>query len=282
MNVHRIPVPAGTRAPAFGLGIGLAVAAVTIALAAPARAADPVAVRAAKEALQTAVNQGSPEAILTARNQFATLSAAEPGNALLHYWVALADWRAIPLLSGKNKDTKNAVRYCKDGLSECDKALKTDGKFAEAIALKAGLQGLSISLDMASGMTLGMQMGMSMGRARDLAPKNPRVLLLDGINTLHTPEFVGGGSKPALEKLEKAIDLFAAESAVPAPADPLTPDWGRDDAFVWAGRAATEAELYTEARGFYKRALEVNPGNGWVEHVLLPGLEKKVAGKDNS
>ncbi|MGH7726721.1 MAG: hypothetical protein ACREOU_14945 [Candidatus Eiseniibacteriota bacterium] len=261
---------------------GLSVVALGSPLVETARAADAQAVRAAKGALQKAVNQGSPEGILAARNQFATLSAAEPSNAQLHYWVALADWRVVPILSGRNKDKKSAVRYCKDGLEECERALKADEKFAEALALKAGLQGLSISLEMNSGMTMGMQMGMTMNRARDMAPKNPRILFLDGVNTLYTPEFVGGGSKKSLEKLEKAMELFAAEAAAPAPADPLTPDWGRDDVYVWAGRAAVEGERYADAKTFYKKALEINPENGWVEHALLPALEKKMTEKGNS
>ena len=48
-------------------------------------------------------------------------------------------------------------------------------------------------------MQLGIQMGADMDHAHDLAPKNPRVALLDGINTLYKPGFVGGGAGKALK-----------------------------------------------------------------------------------
>lgn len=208
----------------------------------------------------------TPEAIVKARAQIAGLQAADPKSHSLHYWVALADYRLAPRLMSKDK--KEAGRYIKDGIEHLDQALKLNPKFADAIALRAGLQGLSVAIDPSRGMMLGMEMEEAYGRALGMEPSNPRVVLLQGINTLNKPKFVGGGADKALVTFMKAIELFAAENSGAI-------RWGHDDAYAWAGRAAAKLDKTADARAFYKKALEINPGNQWVEHVLLPALDKE-------
>ncbi len=242
-----------------------------VAFAAPvARAADPRAVLEAKRALQSAVNHAAPDEMLKARSRFEAMSAAEPGSALLHYWVAVADWRLTPFLSGTDK--VKAARYCKDGIDHCDKAIALDPRFGEAIALKGGLQGMSIQFEPGSMMTLGPQSVANTRRAITLAPNSPRVWLLDGLGTLNKPERFGGGAVPAGETLDRAAALAAADSS----ADSAAPDWGHDDAFLWAGRAAMMRKDYASAREDFSKALALNPGNGWVRARLLPEAEKAL------
>ncbi len=237
----------------------------------PAHAADAAQVAAAKKALQAAVNRGSADGILAARGQFDALSTAEPKNALLHYWVAVCDWRVSPYFMADDKKAMGK-RWVTEGIARAGQAYELDPKFAEALALRCGLQGLAIQFDPGQAMRLGMQMGADMAHALDLAPNNPRVRLLDGINTLYKPGFIGGGAGPALKTLDKAQALFAAETST----DPSAPDWGRDDAYVWAGRAAVKAGDLKGARAYYQKALTANPENGWVLHSLLPEVEKRM------
>ena len=263
----------------------LVVAAAALSLVAgPARAADAAAVSSAKTALQVAVDHGDPSAMLAARAQFAALSAGEPKSAGLHYWVALATWRAVPMLMADEKKKEQAKKLCKEAIERCDLALAIAPKHADAMALKAGLQGLWLSFEPGAMMTLGMQMEQEMTKARELEPENPRVALLEGVNTLHKPAFVGGGADKARAKFDQAIALFdksaAGAAAAAGDADALT--WGRDDACLWAGRAAMKEEKFDLALAYYKRALEANPNNGWVRKSLLPAAEKSLAGKGNS
>jgi len=240
------------------------------ALAAPvAHAADPGAVVSAKRALQSAVNHSAPDEMLKARSRFEAMAAAEPGSALLQYWVAVADWRAVPLLGA---DKVKAARYCKDGLDHCDKAIALDAKFAEAIALKGSFQGMSIQFEPGSMMTLGPQSVANTRRAISLAPNSPRVWLLDGLGTLNKPAQFGGGAGPAGETLDHAAALAAADSS----ADPAAPDWGHDDAYLWAGRAAMMRKDYAAAREDYRKALALNPDNAWVRGRLLPQVEQAL------
>lgn len=267
------------------LALGAAASATALALTltwlAPAPAAhaatDAAAVTAAKTALQDAVNHGDTAAILAARAQFIALSDADPKNAKLHYWVAVCDWRATPIL--QQKDKKRAADLCKDGVARCDKAIKADDKLADAHALKSGLQGLGIGLEVYNPMLVSMGMEGSMRRARELAPNNPRVALLEAMNTLHKPEFVGGGADKAIKQFEKAMTLAEKETAA---SDPLVADWGKDDVYLWSGRCAMKLEDYARAKDLYEKALAANPNNGWIKSALMPQVEKKLAEKGSS
>lgn len=248
----------------------LLLAAVTLAPAA-ARAFDPAELVATKRALQSAMDGGDAAALVAARSKFAAMSAAEPGSALLHYWVGFASWRAMPMV--QRHDKAEARRLGLDGVAHLDRATERDPKFAEAFALKGGLQGMLIGAGGGSPMTLGPQSDANLTRADALAPGNPRVALLDGIGTLHKPGIFGGGAKKALPRLTEAAARFEKESV----ADSTGPDWGRDDVHVWIGRAWASQKKWAEARAAYQRALAVNPANGWVRTQLLPEVEKKLA-----
>ena len=238
----------------------------------PSSAADPARIAAAKRALAQAVNGKDNAPLVKARAAFESMSAAEPKSALLHYWIAVADWRLVPRL-GDSK--QQAERYCKDGIAQADQALKLDPGFAEALAIKVGLQGMWTQFDPQNMMTIGMEMEQTMGRALTIAPNGPRVAFIDALNTLYKPTFVGGGADKALPKFKHTIELFAADST----RDSTAADWGRDDAFLWTGRTAMRLDDYEAARGYYQQALEVNPDNRWVRFVLLPEVDKAVAAK---
>lgn len=256
--------------------VGLAALAIALLLgiapATTAHAADAALVNQAKAKLQDGVNQGEATVILAARSQFVALADAEPKNARLQYWVAVCDWRATPLL--QSKDKKRAAEFCKDGVERCEAAIKADAKLADAHALKAGLQGLGIGLDLYNPMLVGFGMEGLMSEAKKLAPESPRVALLEAINTLHKPDFVGGGADKATKQFDHAMEL--AEKDGPK-SDPLDADWGKDDVYLWAGRTAMKLEDYARAKTLYEKALAANPNNGWVKSTLLPNVEKKLA-----
>lgn len=252
-----------------------AAALAALLLAAPA-AADRDAIAAAKQALQSGVNAGNAAAVLEARARFAALAAAEPGAALPHYWFAVATWRAVPLVG--RTDRKQAVALGEEGLRHCDAALAADPKFAEALAVRGGLLGMLIGYGGGSAMSLGPEADASLARAGGMQPDNPRILLLDGVGTLNRPKLFGGGAKKALALFEKSRAAFEAERAT----DAAAPDWGREDAWLWSGRAHDDLGEWGEAVAAYRKALEVNPEAGWVRNVLLPAAEKKLAGGKKS
>ena len=255
-------------------------AALLAATASPSttRAADAARVTAAKQNLERGMYAKTPDLLLQTRAEFEAMSTAEPKSALLHYWVAVADWRLAPRLLEKKPQ---ADRFVKDGLKHADRALELDPKLAEAVAVRASLMGISIQIDPSTMMTVGMELESTMQRAITMAPDNPRVVLLEAIGTLHKPEFVGGGAEPALARFKKSQELFAAEIDAKTTAKKKTtalqPDWGQFEAYAWAGRSAVKLGDKEAARGYYATALEIQPENGWVKHVLLPELDAPAA-----
>ena len=251
-----------------------------VALAPAAHAADPSELVAAKRALKAAVDASDSRAVLAARARFEALRAAEPSSAALATWVATADWRAVSLLAYREKDKKAAQKQCKAGIAVAEQAAKLDAGLPEAHAIQAGLLGLSIGLGnpMVGGMTTGPKIDAAESRARKLAPGNPRLLLIEGIGTIHKPSFVGGGADKALPKLREAIAAFEKETV----SDSTAFDWGHDDAHAWAGQAAMKLGDAAAALSHYRKALEINPDNGWVRAILLPAAEKAMAAKGAS
>jgi tetratricopeptide (TPR) repeat protein len=87
------------------------------------------------------------------------------------------------------------------------------------------------------------------------------------------PSFFGGGPEPALKEFRRAQSLFAPTASTA----PTTPNWGSDDAYLWAGRAQMKLGDYEGAKKSYEQALQANPNNGWVRTSLLPEAEKSMA-----
>jgi len=236
-----------------------------------AHAADPGAVVAAKRALQAGVDSVSVPAIMSARARFQALSAAEPGDAALHEWVAIATWRAA-LLSRGGEPAK-AERLVRDGLAQCDEAIRLAPREGLPLAVKAGLQSMIMRFDPGAMMTLGPESQANLERARALAPGDPRVMLFYGIQSMHKPAAFGGSVRAAHGQFLEAASLFAADSM----ADSTRMDWGRDDAILWAGRAAMALRDFPGAVKLFERALAANPKNRWVRGSLLPAARDSVA-----
>ena len=250
-------------------------AALLVAHAAPAVAFDPGALVSAKRGIQSGMDHASAPEVMKARAKLQAMATADPKPGLLHYWVAYASWRAVPLLA--RTDKAQAAKVGAEGLAQCQLALAANPKDAEALALEGGLQGMMISFDPGSVMTNGPQSVANLAHAIGLEPANPRAWLLQGIGNLNKPAEFGGGAEAGLESLRKAIDCFASA----APADSTAADWGRDDAYLWAGRAEMKREHYAAAESLYTRALAINPQNGWVRTTLLPQAREALAKKES-
>jgi tetratricopeptide (TPR) repeat protein len=235
-----------------------------------AAAADPAAVASLRRDLQSAVNQADLSKLRSVRARFSALSTADPKDARLHYWIAVTSWRALPI--AMSKDSKLAAEMGEDALAHADQALALDPKFGEMLAVKAGLQGLMISIQQNSMMTLGPQSAANLARAETISPDNPRVHLMAGVNTLHKPANFGGGPKPALAEFQRAQELYLKESV----ADSTAPDWGRDDASLWAGQAQMQLRDFEGAQKSFQSALAANPDNAWVKWRLLPAAEDSL------
>ena len=140
----------------------------------------------------------------------------------------------------------------------------------ECRALIGGLLGLKIGFSPMSGMTLGPRAQSLFDEALARQPGSPRIALLRAIHLLHTPAFVGGGVKVALPLMEGAVRL--AEKEAP-PSDPWAPSWGRIESLGWLAYAQVEAEQPAAAWRTVDQVLALDPGNGFVQAMVLPRLQ---------
>jgi len=62
-------------------------------------------------------------------------------------------------------------------------------------------------------------------KAKEFNPENPRAYYLLGLNVLHTPKGIGGGSEAACPLFEKARDKFSKH----IPENVLSPTWGGEE-----------------------------------------------------
>ncbi len=173
-------------------------------------------------------------------------------SALAHYQRGHAQYRLGQVLQAKG-DAKapDAFSACVDALG---KAIDVDKQFAEAYALQsacyanlAELKAWKVVVDRPLG-------GSRLDKALQLAPKNPRVALLDALNDYERPRSSGGDRKRACSKFEKAAQLFDASSQ-----ETQLPGWGAADAYLYVGKCLDEGGDVLGARSALERALIIAP-----------------------
>ena len=227
-----------------------------------------------KQQLQQATNKWTNADLLQARAYFERLLMDDSKSWLVHYYIGLVDYRLVSYYFSK-QDKDQAKQFINDGIEHLQATIDSNENFADAHSLLSSLYGNKIGINPLLGMTLGPKSGKEMEKAMELEPKNPRNYLIAGWSAYFAPKMFGGGKEKAKNYFEQAIACFDSFKVT----DPLLPDWGHDEAYAWLGMAQMEAEEFEAAKLNFDKALEINPGYGWVSHVLLPQLNTKMANK---
>lgn len=183
----------------------------------------------------------------------------------VHYAIAYADWRLLghpDMLDNEDRDElgDEAVELLRANVAADD----TD---VESQALLGGILGIQITSAWRA-MRLGRRASAALDAARTLDERNPRFLLLKGIEMFHRPGMLGGGAEDAEPWFRSAAGFFEVQ-----PPDQPWPDWGRADAYAWLGRTLARLGDAAGAREQYEKALDVEPDYAWVRDVLLPRLD---------
>ena len=214
--------------------------------------------------LHRGTTQGDEGNVQHARALFERATADDAHKALSLYYVGLASYRLTDLVD----DEDRSEAYMDDAKEQLERVLEMRPDWAEADILLSGIYGRLASRGMISGMRYGRKANSALERAEEVNPNNPRLLLMRGISLYNTPSTWGGDKEEAVIRLQEAIARFEATS----PDGPLQPDWGHADAYAWLGIAHAKADRHDEARTAFENALDVRPGYGWIEHVLMPKL----------
>ena len=225
-----------------------------------------------KNKLHFSLHRWAESDLLNSRAYFERLLMSQPDSWLVHYYLGLADSRLVSFYFSQD-DKEKVKRYIDDGIKHLRLVIEKKEDFAEAHSLLSSLYGNKIGTNPMLGMTLGPKSGMEMGKAMSLQPKNPRNYLITGWSAFFTPKMFGGGKKKAKKNFEFAIAYFDSFMVK----NPILPEWGKEEAYAWLGLVNTEFNEFEAAELNFSKALELNPDYGWVSHVLLPDLKKKVS-----
>ena len=222
----------------------------------------------ARVEIETATALGNLDRLRQAGALLERALTALPDEPLLLHYLGYARYREATIMQGMKRD-EDEYRPLLEAADSLLERSASKLPLAESYAVRSSVIGQLIGSNPLRGMTLGRKSSAAMDRAVELGPNNPRVWLLRGIGAMFTPSLFGGGLDKAEEYLNKAVALFPSDT----PAAPM-PAWGHAEAYIWLGQVHKRRDRIDEARQAYTRALELQPDNGWVRHVLLPGLDR--------
>jgi tetratricopeptide (TPR) repeat protein len=192
----------------------------------------------------------------TLRNLIRTAEGALPksaDSAFARYQLGFAHYRLGQLLAQrKDAGAGEAFSGCVD---ELDRAVEVNEEFADAYALQSACYVSLASLQAWRAVVYGPQGDAKLDKARQLAPRNPRVVLLDAVADAEKPKALGGDKARAHTKIKRAVELFEA-TAEPAAGEP---NWGAAEAYLYLGRGLMQAGDTLGARNALEQALIIAP-----------------------
>jgi len=156
----------------------------------------------------------------------------------------------------KNDRTKNGPRQNVERcVSSLDEALEAQSNFADALALQSACLGLLAELSSWRAPLAAPKGVSALHKALQLAPKNPRVLLLDAIDEYRHARAPGADAQHTCRKFETVAAVFEAERA---DVDQV-PGWGAAEGYMWLGRCYLDNGNPNAARDALERALLIAP-----------------------
>lgn len=189
----------------------------------------------------------------TVRAALTEATAQPQADKYLYYYLAYADYAlAYQYFNSDSSKATDCIEAAEDALN---RALKLDAGFAEAEALLGASYGVEIGLHPFKGMFLGSKSAAHMRHAMQLAPQDPRVMLLNAINDFNTPAAFGGDKQKATWGFRGALAAFTRYHAP----DAAAPAWGEAETYEWLAFAEEDAGQKQAARADYGKALALVP-----------------------
>jgi hypothetical protein len=186
------------------------------------------------------------------------IAAGDVHDKLRGYYAGLLAWRRALLAAGGGTAAQGGspAHYAQRCVSEVDAALALEADFAEGLALRAAC--LAAPQEVGGGgfaPLAGHRAHKDLERARQLALRNPRVLLVDAMSDYTLAPSQGGNKERALGKLRQTVAAFEAERS---DADHL-PGWGAAEAWLLLARDLLDHGDTVAARDALEHALLIAP-----------------------
>jgi tetratricopeptide (TPR) repeat protein len=182
---------------------------------------------------------------------------ATSAQALERYQYAHAQFRLLQVAYHlrRIKDVEAAAGSC---LATVDKANDGEPRSAEGLALEAACAGYLGSLGGLRGASAQHRSEERLAAAAELAPRNPRVLLVEGLTRWFRPGAGAPDHAAARQAFESSTRAFETVTA----SAPGQPSWGEADAWLFVGRALEEGGDLLGARNAYEKSLLIAPDFG--------------------
>lgn len=225
-----------------------------------------------RQTIETAVDSLQPEKLIELNSRLASLTKSQDPQVrkYTYYYRGYSNYRLQNSFPQIEEDQKE--KYLDAAVEMFEKAVALDSNFAEAQAMLGSCYGMKASSGFFAGMKYGPKSSSALKRALELAPGNPRVVLLDAIGTLFKPGVFGGSTEGAIEGFQKASELYKNWQ----PPNEFAPRWGDAEVYAWLGQGYAQAGEYKKAKEAYQQALRVKPGYPWVEDKLMAELNKEA------
>jgi hypothetical protein len=181
------------------------------------------------------------------------LIAADESHDRLHgYYAALLAWREAQLAAQRVPASRgaSAAELAQRCVSEADNVLMAQADFADARALRAAC--LGTPLNAGNSVISGHGARQEIERALKAAPRDPRALLVDGMNDY---QLSGGNKERALGKLRRAVAAFEVERA----GVERLPGWGAAEAYLFLARDLLDHADPVAARDALEHSLLIAP-----------------------
>jgi tetratricopeptide (TPR) repeat protein len=202
-----------------------------------------------------------------------SLGTGDSHDALKSYYAGLLAYRQaelveaqtdkLPTPARKNDRGKNEARQMVERcISSLDHALEAQEDFADALALQSACLGRLAELGAWRAPFAGPKSASQMRKALAVAPRNPRVLLLDAVSDYEQPQ--AGGTPRSCEKFKSTTAVFETERAN---VDQV-PGWGAAEAYTWLGRCYLKNGDAVAARDALERALLIAPEFGQAKRLM--------------
>lgn len=178
--------------------------------------------------------------------------AAGDESPMKQYYLGLAHYRLMQLFARERARARDSAAACVGNL---DKALALQQDFADALALQSACLDRLASLEAWRSPFAASKSGSQIEKARHLAPKNPRVLLMDAVETYDRSKQTDADRDRALSAFRRAAAAFEEERQQVE----HYPGWGAAEAYTYLGRCFLERGAALEARDALERALLIAP-----------------------
>jgi uncharacterized membrane protein len=246
----------------------LFVSVLTAPPAASAQSLDPVMLRdSAIALLDRGVILHDRERIDRARTLLERLRAQAPDDGSVSAWLGYALYRTAEVANGASNGI--AAEQLMDSATTVLRRSAESHPLPETFAILGTITGQRMRGSAWRAILTSSRWERELNSAERMAPQNPRILMLRGINVFHAPARYGGMAG-AKRYLEAAVAAFENDE----PAGGL-PSWGQAEALAWLGRVHARLGDRERARAAYAAALVLEPEYAWVRDVLLPGLDSR-------